>query len=132
MKSQVANLPLPDLRFEQTFMKALNTYATNSSKTKPLTEEVLQSKNENELEILNQELDIQEQQEITGPLAPITPGIVTYAIIKDQVIMPLIQGFVFTAVMILSRPFLQQVVLNGQRFGGYLATILGVNQFTRR
>lgn len=132
MKSSVTNLPLPDLRFEQTFMKSLNTYATNASKTKPISESLLKEKDETEIELLNEQLDIQEQSEVVGPLAPITPGIVTYAVIKDQIIMPLLQGFVYTAVIILSKPFLQQVVLNGQRFGSYLATILGVNQFTHR
>ena len=102
-------LPIPDLRFEQSFMKQLNKYAGNQQSqsnkldllkphnTSPLTDE--------DLKLLNEELDEEEQDELYKPLNPITPSVVIYAILKDQILIPLLQGFLWTGVLISMRPF---------------------------
>lgn len=113
------NIPLPDLRFEQAFMKTLRTYSTKPQ----LSETQLSHTN---IEKLNQEIDVQEQKELDRPLEPITPWIVTYAVLKDQILMPLVQGFLFSGLILLSRPALRLVVQQGQRCGVYLSTILGL------
>lgn len=120
-------IPLPDLRLEQTFIKSLHNYA----KTEPLSKKDLKQKNEFELDALNDELDLQEQEEISNPL-PITPSIVIYAVVKDHILMPLIQGFAFAGLLILTKPLLLSVIRHGQRTGHrlnqYLATILGLKR----
>ncbi|EGV64745.1 hypothetical protein PSN45_005090 [Yamadazyma tenuis] len=129
--STITNLPLPDLRFENTFMKSLRTYAAESAKTPPQAVPELALRTESEIDLLNEQLDLDEQSQIDQPLPPITPAIVAYAIIKDQILMPLLQGILYSGLILVSKPYLRLVVLQGQKFGSYLATILGVHQFTR-
>lgn len=112
----LAKYTLPDMRFEQSFMKTLRTYAVNSSKG-----ESIAPGDEKAVEQL-------EQREVNSPIEPITPGIVTYAIVKDQILMPLLQGFLWTGILIMSKPVLRLVVQQGQKCGVYLSTILGMNQ----
>ncbi|CAH6720579.1 hypothetical protein CLIB1444_04S03268 [[Candida] jaroonii] len=117
------DLPLPDLRFEQSFVASLHKYADTQPKLDQMSVE--------QLDQLNVELDRREQEELINPL-PITPSIVTYAVIKDQILMPLIQGFLYTGALILVRPILRMIVLNGQNFGHSLASFIGINQILRR
>ncbi|KAK6876015.1 hypothetical protein K6H11_000523 [Candida tropicalis] len=128
-------LPIPDLRFEQSFMKQLNKYAGNQQSqsnkldllkphnTSPLTDE--------DLKLLNEELDEEEQDELYKPLNPITPSVVIYAILKDQILIPLLQGFLWTGVLISMRPFLRIIVRNGQYAGHWVSNLLGLNQLTK-
>ncbi|KHC34230.1 hypothetical protein MGQ_03773 [Candida albicans P76067] len=99
------SLPIPDLRFEQSFISQLNKYAGNKQpdqqKLQPLSSKKynhIATLTDDDLKLLNEELDIEEEEEIDNytdkpqpkPLAPITPSIVIYAIIKDQMLMPLL------------------------------------------
>ena len=136
----MTSLPIPDLRFEESFLKQLNKYAGNQTQQQkqPNKLEFLKKKHsqlatltDEDLKLLNEELDEEEQNELIKPLNPITPSVVIYAIIKDQILMPLLQGFLWTGVLISIRPFLRIVVRNGQYAGHWLSNLLGVNQLTR-
>lgn len=112
-------IPIPDLRFEQSFMRSLNSYA--SAKVEPLSDA--------ELKVVDEETD--ETTPELQPLAPITPGIVVFAIVKDQILMPLIQGFLLSGFYIIARPMLRWVIANGQSTGRWLFHILGLDQRPR-
>lgn len=101
--TNIKPLPLLDLRFEETFIKSLQVYA--APKAANDTEET--------------------------PIPPITPSIVTYAIIKDQVILPLIQGFLWSGLVLLTKPFLVMVVRHGQRLGAGLVGFIGIRRLLR-
>lgn len=117
---------LPDLRFEQSFMKLLAQYAGNPPKTAT-------GLSDQELELLGKDVDEEEQRILEGgPLSPITPGIVVYALIKDQIIMPLLQGFLWTGLLIAARLVLQAVVRNGQMFGAKLYNLVGLKTLLGR
>lgn len=120
------NINIPDLRFEQLFMKLLWTYAGNApQKTTGLTDD--------ELNLLSEQLDHDEKTEVeAGPLSPITPTVVILAILKDQIIMPLLQGFLWTGFLIGMRPFFAQVVRSGQRAGSQLYKLMGFDAILGR
>lgn len=65
--------------------------------------------------------------ETPEPLAPITPGIIAYAVIKDQILMPLLQGFLWSGLLLCVRPFLATVVASGQRWGTWVAHGVGIS-----
>lgn len=88
-------LPIPDLRFENTFLKSLEKYKT-------------------------------EDDEIPKDPVSITPSIVIYCVVKDQVLMPLIQGLVWTGLFIVCKPALNAVVRHGVKMGSYLKVMVGV------
>lgn len=117
------DLVIPDLRFESSFNKSLQAYAEKTNPAR-LTDA--------ELRRLNVELDDAEAAHPSQnpPLGSITPGIVLYAIVKDQVLMPLLQGFAWAGVLILAGPTLRQIVVHGQRCGTYLARMLNLNLIT--
>ncbi|EMG45847.1 hypothetical protein G210_3927 [Candida maltosa Xu316] len=131
------SLPIPDLRFEQSFMRSLNKYAGNHQ---PSAELPLGSKTyshvatltDADLQLMNQQLDDEEEEELYKPLNPITPSIIIYAIIKDQILMPLLQGFLWTGLLISVRPFLGLIVKNGQNAGHWVSNLLGLNKLTPR
>lgn len=109
-------IPIPDLRFEQLFLRSLDKYTAPS--VAPLTE--------TELQIVD---DGEEDKEVNlKPIGPITPGIVVYAVIKDQILMPLLQGFLWSSFLILARPALGLVVANGQATGRWLYRLLGLDR----
>lgn len=137
------SLPIPDLRFEQSFISQLNKYAGNKQpdqkKLQPLSSKKynhIATLTDDDLKLMNEELDIEEEEEIDNytdkpqpkPLAPITPSIVIYAIIKDQMLMPLLQGFLWTGVLLCVRPLLKLVVRNGQYAGHWVSNLLGLNR----
>ncbi|KAI3406678.2 hypothetical protein KGF56_000524 [Candida oxycetoniae] len=123
----MSSLKIPDLRFEQAFWRQLYSYAGIKEKSERLQfsgdksrYKSLQAKlgdREEEIMLLNEAIDREEQDylESQQPLPPITPGIVIYAIIKDQLLLPFIQGFFLTGILISIRPFLHIFVQNGQR-----------------
>ncbi|CAI5759162.1 unnamed protein product [Candida verbasci] len=129
---------IPDLRFEQSFMKQLDIYAGNKRESKKPS--AFNKRNyieiatltDKELDNINDDIDLKEQKELLKPLNPITPSIILYAIIKDQIIMPLLQGFLWTGILLSIRPVLQLVVKNGQTVGGYISNLLGINQLNQR
>ncbi|KAK6461852.1 hypothetical protein DFJ63DRAFT_336620 [Scheffersomyces coipomensis] len=125
-KSNLAQLPLPDLRFEQTFMKQLNGYAgkdVKSDHSKPLTD--------SELQLLNTDINNPESSQVQKPIGVITPSIVIYAIFKDQILMPLLQGFLYTGFLISIRPLLNIIVRQGQQTGIWLSNLVGLNTIKR-
>jgi len=129
---------IPDLRFEQSFMRQLNTYAGN--KEIEGKHSIFNKKNYNplpkltdgELELLNENLDKEEEDylEDPKPLKPITPRIVIFAIIKDQIVLPLLQGFFLTGLLMSVRPVLGLLVKNGQQAGTWVSNLLGLNRLT--
>lgn len=120
-------LTLPDLRFEETFMKSL--YGYSGYRKSPQKSSPPRHLTDKELELVNEELDQQELDIIDKPL--ITPGIVAYAIIKDQIILPLIQGFLWTGFLISISPFLKLVVRQGQIAGQKLYAMMGLDNLRR-
>ncbi|RLV91274.1 hypothetical protein JA1_003939 [Spathaspora sp. JA1] len=125
------NIAIPDLRFEQSFLKQLHKYAGDAQPSSIRTphkhkRRQLAVLTDVELELMNKNLDVQEQQQLQ-PL-PITPGIVAYAVIKDQIIMPLLQGFLLSYALLSIRPVLRLVVRNGQEVGGWVSRLVGLNQ----
>ncbi|KAG7661948.1 uncharacterized protein J8A68_004551 [[Candida] subhashii] len=134
----MASFTVPDLRFEQSFMKQLNTYAGAPTKKKQhhhhhdhKLDDIAKLTDE-ELKQMSQQIDEEEQQELEQqPLPVITPSIVIYAIIKDQILMPLLQGFAWTGFLMLLKPFLRLVIRNGQHTGHWLANLIGINRLQR-
>lgn len=129
---------IPDLRFEQSFMRQLNTYAGNKdldgkhSAFNKKNYNPLPQLTDGELELLNENLDKEEEEylEEPKPLKPITPRIVIFAIIKDQIVLPLLQGFFLTGFLMSLRPLLGLLVKNGQHAGTWVANLLGLNRLT--
>lgn len=112
-------ITIPDLRFENSFLRSLQKYADKAAgkRTGPITDAELKRLDE-------QGANVSEAEEIK-PVGPITPGIVTYAVIKDIVLRPLIEGFLWALILILFRPTLRLITAQGHRAGTWLATILG-------
>lgn len=129
------DIQLPDLRFEQSFMRSLHAYAHKSYSSRNTKKLKKHDITEEELKLLNQELDDKEQEQLESeeltPLQPITPGIIIYAVVKDQIIMPLLQGFLWAGILITSKPVLQALVFQGQKCGVWVSTILGLNRLTK-
>lgn len=114
-------ITIPDLRFEQSFLKSLDNYAAqNQFKKSSITNSELDLLDIDGVESTN------DDQLNLAPIVPITPGIVTYAIIKDQIFMPLLQGFLWSGVLLCIRPFLGLVIANGQRWGTWVANAVGI------
>jgi hypothetical protein len=102
---------IPDLRFEQSFLNTLNGYAEQNQ---------VESTAKGEL------------GEDIGKQPVITPGIVVYSIIKDQMIMPLIQGFLWTGFLISISPVLKMIVRQGQVMGVKVYNMLGLGKIPTR
>ncbi|EGW35724.1 uncharacterized protein SPAPADRAFT_58922 [Spathaspora passalidarum NRRL Y-27907] len=126
------HIAIPDLRFEQSFLKQLHKYAGDVQAPPPVSPNKLKRKHnapvltDAELQLMNHNLDVQEQQQLQ-PL-PISTGIVVYAVIKDQIIMPLLQGFLLSYALLSIRPVLRLVVKNGQEVGGWVSRLIGLNR----
>ncbi|KAM9910398.1 hypothetical protein OXX69_004516 [Metschnikowia pulcherrima] len=120
-------ITIPDLRFEKSFLRSLQRYANTSTgkPTGPLTEAELKLLDEHKNEEIDDDDDSGNSRERLKPVGPITPGIVAYAVIKDIVIRPLLEGFTWALLVILFRPTLRLVTAQGHRMGSWLATILG-------
>lgn len=112
-------LTLPDLRFENSFLRLLQRYAGGSTEPQPgalsASELALLDESENALDISSE----------PQPIGPITPGIVTYAVIKDIMLRPLLEGFLWALIVMLFRPTLRLLTAQGHRAGTYVATMLG-------
>ena len=57
------------------------------------------------------------QSEKLQPVGPITPGVVIYAIIKDQILMQFLQGFGTAVFFMLLAPYGKYMVNSGRRWG---------------
>lgn len=122
MNYKTGAITIPDLRFEQSFLRSLDRYAADKQSAKATL-----SKAELELsDSIDDGIQDQSPAELT-PLAPITPGIVAYAVIKDQIVMPLLQGFLWSGLLLCVRPMLALVVANGQRWGTWVSSGIGIS-----
>lgn len=116
--SKAAGLPIPDLRFEQSFLLLLRKYAdfhTLSAAELQLPDGV-------------DENTPQSTPDAFKPVTPVTPGIVTYAVIKDHIVMPLIQGFLYSGLLLCIRPVMGAIVAHGQLCGTWLVNLVGLNK----
>lgn len=107
------NYKIPDLRFEQTFNASLTSYAY------PQTASVPQKPTLKQHALTDEELQ--------ESLPPIPVLVVLYAVVKDQIVLPLILGFVWTSVLMVCGPILWQLTRHGQRCGLWLANVLRFN-----
>ncbi|EDK41296.2 hypothetical protein PGUG_05394 [Meyerozyma guilliermondii ATCC 6260] len=115
---------IPDLRFEETFVASLNAYAhpeQAAAQAKSQTSFYSRQKRRHKHELTDEELDLQPK-----PL-PIPTSVVLYAIIKDQIVSPLLSGFLWTGILMVCGPILWQITNHGQRCGIWLANILHLN-----
>ncbi|CAH2353285.1 hypothetical protein CLIB1423_10S01508 [[Candida] railenensis] len=110
------SLPIPDLRFEQSFLRSLDGYAGKRSDG-GLSEKELQALESGDPDAL-----------APAPLNPVTPGIVVYAVLKDQIIMPLVQGFIWAGILLSWRPVRVGIIRYGQRSGEYLFNMIGLGK----
>lgn len=126
-------IPLPDLRFEQTFMKSLYGYAGRKYEEPEHVGQM--GLTDEELLMLNNDIDAEEERIANEgelkPINPITPSIVIYAIIKDQIFMPFVQGLLWSGFLIFTRPVRQALIALGSRCGIWLYNILGLQYINR-
>jgi hypothetical protein len=102
----MSKFPIPDLRFESSFRRSLQFEARKSQAGS------LATSNPDE------------------PL-PITPLVVLKVILKDTFIMPLIQGVIYSMVLLLAKPWLIKVAQNGREFGIKLFKSMGLKPSRR-
>jgi hypothetical protein len=112
MSLKLASIQVPDLRFEQSFLRSLQAYAGSGGSDTTLSEKEL----------------MQVDSTDTPPLNPITPSIVLYAVLKDQLLMPFVQGFLWAAILMLWRPMRVALIGAGQSTGKYLFNMIGVGR----
>lgn len=116
---------IPDLRFEQVFRKSLSNYADKA--------------NESRRVISSKELDKYASEDGDGseaqapslenrppPIEPSSPSIVAYAVIRDIMLRPLVEGFLWALICILARPTLRLITRQGFRVGKLFASLFGV------
>lgn len=101
-------------------MKQVYAYSRNPAV--PVTE-----LSDRQIRTLNREIDEKENEEVNTPLPMITPFAVIYAVIKDQMMMPFVQGLIWTSILILARPALDVVARNGYKVGVLVASMIGVS-----
>ncbi|CCE62603.1 hypothetical protein TPHA_0C04520 [Tetrapisispora phaffii CBS 4417] len=98
-------LKVPDVRLEQSFNNALQKEAEKQRVAKLKKEGLDDSKI----------LQIQKNEPAT-----VTKYIVWKVILRDMILMPFIQGALFTGLLMAVKPWLRGVVGNGRRFGSYI------------
>lgn len=125
----MSKITIPDLRFEESFMRQINSYAGRE----PPAPSKVQGLSDEELKLINNDIDILETNELEmTPIAPITPGIIIYAILKDQILMPLLQGFAWTGFLLSIRPIASVLIAQGQHTGIWVSNLLGLNKLHRK
>lgn len=117
-------LPIPDLRFEQSLLKSLQVYANARAQAKAHHLKTKKPAETAEVVAPGAAPDAVEP----APLAPITPGIVIYAIIKDVMFRPLIEGFLWATVVILARPSLRLITAQGYKCGLWFGHLIGLKR----
>ncbi|CCH42304.1 hypothetical protein BN7_1848 [Wickerhamomyces ciferrii] len=101
-------IPIPDLRFESSFFNSLQSKANSEHQNK----------------LSKQNIQQQELENPKGPV-PITPGIIIQVILKDVLIMPLLQGIIWSGILIVAKPWLSYVARSGREYGVQLFQSLG-------
>ncbi|GMG21065.1 unnamed protein product [Ambrosiozyma monospora] len=95
------NITIPDLRYENTFLTKVKTNAKKTHKAKLAKQ---------------QGIKLEEVHDDETQLAPISPSIVIYTVLQDQ-LMQLVQGFGMALGLILLKPVLGAVFASGRRAG---------------
>ena len=117
-------LPIPDLRFEQSLLKSLQVYANAGAQAK-----AQHWKTKKPAETAKVVAPVAAPGAVEpAPLAPITPGIVIYAIIKDVMFRPLIEGFLWATVVILASPSLRFITAQGYKCGLWFGRLIGLKR----
>lgn len=129
--SNVKSLPIQikDMRFEQLFLDSLQKYANQNA-------EISSKRNKKESpmhskitpEYPDDLLDKEVEDPGLAPLAPITPSIITFAIIKDVILIPFIGSFVWKSLLLLAKPTLRLITELGYRCGLWLCGQLGLRR----
>ncbi|SCU97742.1 LADA_0H07998g1_1 [Lachancea dasiensis] len=103
---EVQKLAIPDLRFQQTFQNAVKKEARRTNE-RPET-----------------------QSDKQGHL---TASVICKVVLRDVIIMPLVQGMLWTGILIAMKPWLRFMVRQGQLCGHQLySLILGKNLIPKR
>jgi len=105
------NLPVPDLRFEQSYLKSIARYIhpldndseASTSSEQPQTQRT-EDKGEKEEAVEDEALVSTIDKPISRDLYRIEWGRVGYVTVRDQVIMPLLQGLVWGVASFYLRP----------------------------
>lgn len=97
-----ANYPVPDTRFEQTFRRALTREAEKQRATQWHKMGVDPAM-------------ISELQKVQPP--QISKIVVCKVVVRDIVLMPLVQGLLWTGILIAVKPWLKNVVSHGRKLG---------------
>lgn len=92
-ETEMSKLPIPDLRFESSFRRSLESEARVST---------------------------------SSAESRITPYIVAKVVLRDQLLMPLVQGIIYSAVLILAKPWLVACAASGRRWGVQMFQSLGL------
>ncbi|AQZ14720.1 ADL119W (Scer_YGOB_ADL119W) [Zygosaccharomyces parabailii] len=106
--------PVPDTRFQQTFQRALTREAER--------QRTLEWKKMGVVDplVINQ---LQKEKP-----ARVSRYVICKVIARDVVLMPFVQGILWTSLLILSKPWLRAVVANGRKFGTFVYNrVLGVD-----
>ncbi|QLL32274.1 hypothetical protein HG536_0C04430 [Torulaspora globosa] len=98
-----ASYAVPDTRFEQTFRRALAREAER--------ERASQWK---KMGIVDPVV-ISQLQKVQPP--KISKLVVCKVVVRDVILMPLVQGLLWTSILIFMKPWLRQVVYQGRRLG---------------
>ncbi|CAK7904050.1 hypothetical protein CAAN1_13S03136 [[Candida] anglica] len=119
------SITIPDLRFEQTFLRSLNTYAGDTKHAEPEGENLMKKTKRSKNGKLNFDVDAAAMVP-SEPTPLVTPSIVAYAVIKDQIIMPLLQGFLWAGILVVISPLRSHIVAGGQSCGKWLFNAVGL------
>jgi len=96
--SRLHKLPVPDLRFEYSYLKSIGKYVHRSTAPEQTIDEKAQAEDHSSLE---------PQREATAEdVYSIEWGWVSYITVRDQVIMPFVQGLVWGVASFYLRPLI--------------------------
>ncbi|SCU85066.1 LAFA_0D13696g1_1 [Lachancea sp. 'fantastica'] len=106
LATEVQKLPIPDLRFQQTFQNSLKREAEKNKKVGT--------------------------QEANGE-GVINAAVVCKVVLRDVLILPFVQGILWTTVLIALKPWLRYVNLKGQACGRAIYNmVLGKNLIPKK
>lgn len=123
------SIQIKDLRFEQSFLDSLQKYA-NQSAEKSSKKKRSSVKSNASSEYPDDLLDEIVEEVDPAPLAPITPSIIVFAIIKDVIFIPFLGSFVWKSLLLLAKPTLRLVTDLGYRCGLWLCGQLGLQRLS--
>ncbi|ODQ79954.1 hypothetical protein BABINDRAFT_176111 [Babjeviella inositovora NRRL Y-12698] len=108
---QPGSIPVPDLRYEHGVTNSISDYAKS-----------VQLKNHTQALGLKEAGEAEDVEDLPPP--PITPTIVLWVIWKNQIMMPLLQSFLWTGFLLSLGPVRNLIIGNGVRCGLWLRSIL--------